>query len=261
MSTDAEQSPSPKSPGERQVVRRDYHPNPPANRSEWVMWVGNVPSDSTHDEIWRFFTQSPSAVGADVTAPSSSPDPAPGDSLSDGVVSIFLIARSSCAFINFVSKSHLEFAIARFHGQPLRPGDPRCPRIVCRVRKKDDDLTAGVGGQRGMGIHMRWIKEQKGKPRESPPASRRSSSAPGHSPSIPSSFDQFTSLRSSMSMSSDEEGHSQLDSLRTDTKESSSGSYASTNSSVLAKYFPTRYFILKSLTQVCPVPCASQRTC
>jgi hypothetical protein len=24
------------------VLRKDYHPQPPANRSEWVMWVGNV---------------------------------------------------------------------------------------------------------------------------------------------------------------------------------------------------------------------------
>jgi hypothetical protein len=39
------------------LERRPYHPTPPASRSDWVMWVGNVPRDAGHDEMWRFFTE------------------------------------------------------------------------------------------------------------------------------------------------------------------------------------------------------------
>lgn len=38
------------------LERQPYHPAPPAHRSNWVMWAGNVPSDAKHDELWRFFT-------------------------------------------------------------------------------------------------------------------------------------------------------------------------------------------------------------
>ncbi|KAF9046303.1 YT521-B-like domain-containing protein, partial [Panaeolus papilionaceus] len=173
--------------------RRPYHPNPPAHRSEWVMWAGNVPSDATHDELWKFFNLPP------------------GDSSSvayhSGVISIFLISRSSCAFVNYDTEVTLLAAIGRFNGVPLRGHDPRCPRMVCRVRKKDDDLKAGVGGQRGMGMHTRWVKQQKEKGRD------------------------------------DEDGHPP------EKQSSGSGSFTSSNSSFLVRYFPKRYFILKSLSQ------------
>ncbi|KAG7445591.1 uncharacterized protein BT62DRAFT_969277 [Guyanagaster necrorhizus] len=213
---------------ERPLVRRSYHPNPPSHRSEWVMWVGNVPSDATHDELWRFFNQ---------TLPSKPPDD-PGPT---GVMSIFLISRSSCAFINFESEAYLHKAIARFHGQPLRLNDPRCPRLVCRVRRRDDDLKAGVGGQRGMGMHTKWIKERKGK--------EESSEVSEHSdvdevPITPSSSSDRHSFVPSASFSSDDDTRPTLGPKNS----SSSGSFASTNSSVLTRYFPKRYFILKSLT-------------
>jgi RNA recognition motif-containing protein len=159
------------------------------------------------------------------------------DSLYDGVSSIFLISRSNCAFVNFDTEAHLNSAIKRFNGKPLRPNDTRCPRLVCRVRRKDDDLKAGVGGQRGMGIHTRWIKEKAPKVTvddTSPSTSETASSA-----------DQLGPVMAAMSLYSDEE-HSTAR-----KKQSSSGSYASTNSSILTRYFPKRYFILKSLTQVC----------
>ena len=217
-------------PNEKPVVRRSYHPNPPAHRSEWVMWAGNVPSDATHDELWRFFNQ---PNGADTHT---------------GVLSIFLISRSSCAFVNYETEADLKAAIERFNGKPLRPNDPRCPRLVCRVRRKDDDLKAGVGGQRGMGMHIRWIKEQKGKAREgaSDTSDLSTTDDPGASPTSVS--ERLAKAVSNLSMSSDE-GRSPRRGLHV-KHSSSSGSYTSTNSSFLAKNFPKRYFILKSLTQV-----------
>jgi len=219
---------------DKPVVRRSYHPNPPAHRSEWVMWAGNVPSDATHDELWRFFNQ-----------PSETQDSnEPNDS---GVLSIFLISRSSCAFINYKSEAFLHGAITRFNGVPLRPNDPRCARLVCRVRRKDDDLKAGVGGQRGMGMHTKWIKEQKGKQRDTISNTSEASDDPSISPT--SISERMAAAVSVVSISSDEHGDERVKRGIHAKHSSSSGSFASTNSSFLTRHFPKRYFILKSLTQ------------
>ena len=186
------------------------------------MWAGSVPSDATDDEVWRFFQQLPSQNP-------DKPEPSP-------VVSVFLINRSNCAFINYDTEGHLKEAIENFHGKLLRPEDPRCLKLACRVRKKDDDLKAGVGAQRGTGMHVNWIKEQKAKRGGSPLRDREESS---HQPLV--------RMMSSLSVSSNDDEHRR----RPLPKSSSSGSYSSTTSSVLARYFPKRYFILKSLTQVC----------
>lgn len=212
------------------------------------MWAGNVPSDATHVELWRFFNNQKDDSAILVTSQSSSA-PEGENSFSSGVMSIFLISRSSCAFINFDTEGNLHAAIARYNGRPLRSGDTRCPRLVCRVRRRDDDLKAGVGAQRGMGMHSRWVKDQKGKSRISTEnlETMFRSDDPLASPS--SASDRLSHAVSSLSVSSDEEGL-----LRERPKHSSSsGSYASTNSSLLTRYFPQRYFILKSLTQVCGV--------
>ena len=170
-------------------------------------------------------------------------------------MSIFLISRSNCAFVNFTSEVHLLAAIRHFNGQQLRPGDPRCPRLVCRVRGRDDDVKAGVGGQRGAGLHVRWIRDQKEKEKEQTrpsgeevrsPTSSEPLTTPSSSPSDPAP------LLAQMSLSSDEEG-GRGHRYRPHPHSSSSGSYASTNSSILIQHFPKRYFILKSLTQVCGV--------
>ena len=218
------------------VIRRSYHPNPPAQRSEWVMWAGNVPSDTVHDELWRFFTQLSSRNSTRSASPERGPPKDPNDTLYDGVSSIFLISRSNCAFVNFDTEAHLHSAIDRFNGKPLRPNDPRCPRLVCRVRRKDDDLKAGVGGQRGMGIHTRWIKEKGHK------VGADNAATPSTEATSSPTAEQVGTSMAAMSLSSDEE--------RSRPKQSSSGSYASTTSSILTRYFPKRYFILKSLTQV-----------
>ncbi|KAJ7274010.1 YT521-B-like domain-containing protein [Mycena rebaudengoi] len=236
----------------RPVVRRPYHPNPPAHRSEWVMWAGNVPSDAGHDELWRFFTQPPGSDDGTASSGGSSSGYESGGGGGghggSGVMSIFLISRSSCAFVNYETEPHLQTAITRFNGVPLRPADPRCARLVCRVRRKDDDLRAGVGGQRGIGMHTRWVKAKKAKATD-----ESSSQSASDEPTTPSSgSDAMLATMSSLSISSSEEGH---EPSRPPARpqgsgtSGSSGSYASTNSSFLQRHFPQRYFILKSLTR------------
>lgn len=243
--------------------RRPHHPNPPAHRSEWVMWAGNVPSDATHDELWWFFnspptsgsssnTQSAQSTQSTPTSPvgsSTTGSAASTESVYGGVSSIFLISRSNCAFINFQTDTHLHAAIRHFNGVPLRSSDLRCPRLVCRVRGREDDLKAGVGGQRGAGMHVRWVKDKKMREREATRGRSASMSSeqvttPSSSPTDP------VHMIAGLSLSSDEEGGQGRRVRRPEPHSSSSGSYASTNSSILTAYFPKRYFILKSLTQV-----------
>ena len=186
------------------------------------MWAGNVPSDTTDEELWKFFNRSPN--------PS---EEAPEENA--GVSSVFLIARSNCAFVNFDTETHLNAAIVRFSGQKIRPDDPKCPNLVCRVRKKTDDLRAGVGGQRGVGLHVKWVQERKQK--------RMGRRSP---------VDDVTQATSSVSLASDEDIGGGGDGNRSfeHSSGSGSGSFASTTSSILEQHFPKRYFILKSLTQV-----------
>ncbi|KAF9019867.1 hypothetical protein BDZ89DRAFT_305135 [Hymenopellis radicata] len=145
----------------------------------------------------------------------SSPDPT-------RAISIFLIARSNCAFVNFATEADLQRAISTYNKVPLRPTDPQCPMLVCRVRKKDDDLTAGVGGQRGTGMHTRWVRTQKAKERELEEALGGLSIVDGREVRPPS---------------------------KPHPDSTSSDSFSSTKSSMLSQYFPKRYFILKSHTQ------------
>ncbi|EJC97872.1 uncharacterized protein FOMMEDRAFT_23945 [Fomitiporia mediterranea MF3/22] len=275
-------SPSSGAPGEsvsergqqqqlKQPKRKSVLPNPPVQRSEWVMWVGNVPSDATHDELWRFFTRSSTQSGssdvemrssfgqrlsqpphlpAGLLSPSgssSASDASPVDS--SGVTSVFLIARSNCAFVNYTNAVYLSSAVQRFNGIPLRPGDARCPRLVCRVRGKEEDLKAGVGGQRGTGIHTRWVKEQREREwgrEQNKQAGRKEvvmsddDASASEPPGTPSSSVVHTE---SGAESSGQDAHA----VRRPPHHSSSS--GSTTSGFLARYFPKRYFILKSLTQ------------
>ncbi|KAG6891583.1 hypothetical protein C0992_003611 [Termitomyces sp. T32_za158] len=192
--------------GKEPLVRRSYHPNPPAYRLQWVMWVGNVPADATHDELWRFFTKPPQGTSDRV-----------------GVLSIFLISRTSCAFVNYEAEIDLNAAIKNFNGLPLRPGDPRCPKLVCRIRRKDDDLKAGVGGQRGIGMHIRWVKEQ---------------TVQGAKGQGTSSIQASLNILPKISNFGSDDSTSRF-----------SSSTTSTTSSLLSQFFPQRYFILKSLSQ------------
>lgn len=208
--------------------RRSYHPNPPAHRSDWVMWAGNVPSDVTHDELREFFNQPLTPLSPKQTEPSKDSQQVCG-----GVSTVFLISRSNCAFVNFESEAQLEAATVRFNGQPIRPDDQRCPRLVCRVRRMEDDLMAGVGAQRGSAVHIKWVKEQKAKVQREQ-ADTVGSPKDVARPSSPLSVSHDDSRGTG-------EGHG--------SNLSRSASVASTNSDILTRYFPQRYFILKSLTQ------------
>lgn len=220
---------------QRPPVRRPYHPNPPSNRSEWVMWLGNVPGDATHDELWRFLKR---PWSPELGKKESS------EGAGNGVTSIFLISRSNCAFVNFDTEGSLQRAITKLNGQQLRPQDRRCPRLVCRARRREDDLRAGVGGQRGMGVHTEYVRKLRQKEREK--AKEPPSSSMDDDKSITSNASEI-SIQSQLPPSpSDEEMMKEKSST---AKARSVSSYASTNSSFLTRHFPKRFFILKSLTR------------
>ncbi|KAI6044868.1 YT521-B-like domain-containing protein [Pisolithus marmoratus] len=225
----------PRAQTERPSVRRPYHPNPPSNRSEWVMWLGNVPGDATHDELWRFLRR-PLSPGSGKKETSEVPG--------NGVTSIFLISRSNCAFVNFDTEGNLQRAITKFNGQQLRPQDRRCPRLVCRARRREDDLRAGVGGQRGMGVHTEYIRKLRQEERDK--AKKPPSSSTDDESSIISDGSEV-SIRSKVPPAQSDEDTTKGKSST--VKARSVSSYASTNSSFLARYFPKRFFILKSLTR------------
>ncbi|KAH0826191.1 hypothetical protein J3R83DRAFT_5623 [Lanmaoa asiatica] len=221
---------------DRPPVRRHYHPNPPPNRSAWVMWVGNVPSDATHDELWRFLNHS---------APLFSGSENSGGVEDSGVMSIFLISRSSCAFVNYQSEEHLNHAIAKFSGRKLRSQDRRCPRLVCRERRKEDDLRAGVGAQRGMGVHTHYVKNTLQMGIES--VIKKTASSKGRLID-PSTISAPTSVPSA-SRDDEPSKPDTVEGVNPKVPTRSPSSYASTSSSLLVRHFPKRFFILKSLTK------------
>jgi hypothetical protein len=193
--------------------------------TNWVMWAGNVPADTTHDELWRVFTA-----------------PASGEAgAKPGVRSLHLIAHSNCALVNFGSEAQLQAAIARFDGTPVRVGDPRCPRLVCRQHRIEDDLRAGiVSWERGTGVQQRWVRHSA-----TPEAGEARS--PGSTPGA-----IFSTRVRTVSFQDDELSARERDSYQQTERHgsSTSDSYASADSSLLSQHFPKRYFILKSFSQV-----------
>jgi RNA recognition motif-containing protein len=214
----------------RHQERRSYHPNPPAHRSEWAMWAGNVPSNVTQDELQEFFNRPlpPAESGTSVDRQQG---------VYGGVLTVFLISRSNCAFVNFGSEEQLQAATARFHGHPIHPDDQRCPRLVCRVRRREDDLMAGVGAQRGSGMHIKWVNEQN----------TRIQREQTDTVALPKDLVRSSSP---LSVPSDDSGWIGEGHVSTHVNLSRPASIASTNSDILTRYFPQRYFILKSLTEV-----------
>lgn len=120
------------------------------------MWVGNIPSDCDHDELYNFFDAIlyPNLEDADEGST---------ESPRSGVTSVFLIQQSNCAFVNYDSEVRLLNAVEKTNGVALRPDDPRCLKLVSRVRRKGEDEKAGVGAQRGVGMHTSWVHQQKKK--------------------------------------------------------------------------------------------------
>lgn len=142
------------------------------SRSDHVLWCGNVPADATVEELTSFFSQlPPDTEASEANVVSESADSLANiepkaDRADHGVLSVFVIARSNCAFVNYATPHHLHRALAYFNGKQLRPFDSRCPKMVCRVRKRDDEAQAGVAGQRNRGIHSAWVRDQQRKARE-----------------------------------------------------------------------------------------------
>ncbi|KAJ1032405.1 hypothetical protein NDA16_000431 [Ustilago loliicola] len=228
-------------------LRPHYHPQQ-GPRSDFVLWCGNVPQNATVEELWEVFSRltpeeyrcwQSSAEGQEQAGDELAEPDVEGHS----VLSIFIISRSNCAFINYASQAHLDRAVKFFHGKQVRPHDPRCPKLVCRVRKKDDEAQAGVAGQRGRGIHVAWLKQQ----RELEQAEMAAGDAQPTDLMSPSS----SSRVSTEPMSPSRKETAQVASgLATAGSYSSSGSasYTSTNSSLFQHpAFRHRYFILKSL--------------
>lgn len=313
----------------KEPVRQAFHPRPQAHGHEWVMWVGNIPDHATQNEVWNFF-RNPQAVAYYMAMKTKNPNAPPAwpvlgsqqsqrpepdhseevdgfDGPADGgVSSVFVIKSSNCAFVNFETEDALKRAMRIFNGVPLRPYDPECPPLVCRIRRKDDDLRTGVAAQRGWGLHTNWIRLQaeamkkaglvpdgvdetkkkgKGKGKETTEVDGELTSVPaeaasadlelqtdtGSSPQIivpphlQSHDDPPTSPSTHLGPSSASDpsppvkleygsrrgaGRGRPMPALHHSSSASSGSYASTNSSFLTRYFPKRYFILKSLSEV-----------
>ena len=169
------------------------------------------------------------------------------------VSSIFLISRSSCAFVNLETQDELLLAISFFNHRLLRPSDPRCPKLVCRVRKMDDDLKAGVGGQRGAGIHTKYVQDM---------LARQKAEAEGGSIDVKTPEPETPLSPAAMEFPPEGEGRRRSSVManvitpaafaawQRERSQSGTHSFASTNSSFLGRHFPKRYFILKSLTHV-----------
>ncbi|GAA5982689.1 hypothetical protein JCM10908_006746 [Rhodotorula pacifica] len=207
-------------------ARKDL-PRPPTH-SLHALWVGNVPSDASHAELWQFFQTRPTPKDCGMVA---TPGDETADLESNGVESIHLITRSNCAFVNYVTNLHLHHSIAVTNGVSLRPDDARAKPLVCRVRKAEDDSKSGVGAQRLGGMHTAFVRAQQLKMQQEQRALRERSPPPA--------------LDIGLSV---EKGLSEKRRKSTASVNSSSVSIgsASTTSSFLAKHFERRYFILKS---------------
>ena len=180
------------------------------------MWAGNVPADTTQDEIWAFFRAAPGPAGSTDGA---------------GIESIHMIARSNCAFVNYLTEAHLLHAIATISGQPLRLRDKKCKPLLCRIRQREDDAKSGVGAQRMTGIHRAFVKDkdERDRDRQGKAALARPRLRPGGE-----GEGEVSSEAVVIESGPDEE----------DSQGSSSGQ--SSNSSLFLAHFPKRYFILKS---------------
>lgn len=117
------------------------------------------------------------------------------------------------------------------NGVALRPEDPRCKKLICRVRHQGDDSRSGVGAQRQGGMHKAFVREQQVRMAESQReirdevASRRESSESSVSPGIAISPSPLASPAG-----------------RTERERSlASVGSSSTTSSFLTKHFERRY--------------------
>ena len=217
------------------------------------------PANATHEEMWKFFNHPLDWQTVPQLKASTN---------WLGVASIFLISRSNCAFVNLKNEKDLETAIAYFNGKHLRPWDPRCQPFLCRVRKADDDLKSGVGGQRGAGLHVKYVRDLRAR-EKSEDAALESATSPV-SPTGPRVSDPTLPLSpAALEEPPEGEGRRRESVIKESDLISSAAfaawqgqqqqcgqslsvdhSSASTSSSFLVRNFPKRYFILKSSTKV-----------
>lgn len=143
------------------------------------------------------------------------------------MLSLFLMEFRKYFLDNFV-----HFLLTNFLFS-LRPQDPRCKDLVCRVRKREDDSKSGVGLQRQGGMHHNYLVHQGQLQQQRnhfapSPAFPMNSFNPNSNPNAPKS-----------SIASSNRDRNSFDGSNTQL------SIASTNSSFLGKYFAKRFFILK----------------
>ncbi|CEH17064.1 Putative signal transduction protein involved in RNA splicing [Ceraceosorus bombacis] len=271
---------------------RPRAPAPDAPRSQFVMWMGNIPSNATSEELHGFLSQltqpvdhSAAAAAAQdldeqqITSDASNAAKGQVSALAaadtafeaicegHGIVSIFVIARSNCAFVNYATVAHLDAAVDYFHDKQLRPLDASSVRLVCRVRKKEDESQAGVEGQRGRGIHVALVKEyERQQKQKAAELEKKVDTQTAAATSVQATIESNDALKRSQGPSTEAEAMksalavpdvspaaetasmtSQRPSIGGAT--SSSGSISiSTNSSLLKHHvFRQRFFILKSL--------------
>jgi len=122
--------------GSNTPVGRQTERTKRTKQTPFAMWVGNIDSGVTVQDLYEFFRQ------IDVADPQL---PEEGS-----VVSIFLIPKSNCAFVNFRTDAALTRGITRFHGSRLRL-DPGAPRLACRRRTDDHGNLDGEWDEGGNG--------------------------------------------------------------------------------------------------------------
>ncbi|KAG0042099.1 hypothetical protein BGZ83_000891 [Gryganskiella cystojenkinii] len=97
-----------------------HHPVPALQKKpkelDKAMWVGNVLNDTTIAELQAIFEAEPTEEESDIQH--------------DVPESIFILAKSNCAFVNYSSHEAVDRAVARFHDREFKN-----TRLVCRPRK------------------------------------------------------------------------------------------------------------------------------
>lgn len=245
--------------------RKPYHPKAPSGGSNWVMWVGNVPHDATMEEATEFFNDMTSKAlrvsSSAFKSSSLSPQPSSSSSLSSspantttavttaaedtGIESIFLILQSHCAFVNYTSEGHLQRALAYFNGRPFRPGGVK---LVCRIRRKAEEIKSGVGGQRGLGLHKKWVEQHVLNNTVDTPSHNH-----GDSTNINDAIGAISLTSRSTHYRDALERYASHLARTPPLSEGVSSPSNSTTSTLLTQYFPIRYFVLKAMTKVSPV--------
>lgn len=200
-----------------QPIRKPYHP-PSSAKSHYCIWVGNVPPDSSVEELFSYFSrQSAHAPRLSLGEYAALPP-------NCGLVSIHLISKSRCCFANFSTPHALHLAVRDLNGSKLRLG---APRLVVRVRDMHSELSSGVGLQRGRKLHRNWVNW----------ASDRNCEQVQNSETQQQQEDN------------NQDNERQVDNDQPKLSRSSSVSStctSSTTDSFLSHHFPVRYFILKS---------------